>query len=271
MNSVNRNRFRPQLECLEDRALPSSFHGLGHVAANAAAASSAIVSTTNAAATTQRSITDFTSAQGTTSVFTPALPGLPDNVGWTTDATQDPGLFALIDYSGKQAEYLLSEYNIDLGTSVTGTITERPLEDGRVMVTVNLFTRNALAWASAYDPNVGFDPNAELLFGYRAEDLVADPSLTPALVDSHLQVVFISEAGAPMPDLVDAFILGNTPEGVELVSISFRTSGAGTVHDPAGDTEGRLVVSQSGVLFRGGAHFNGARGDGFPADQISIH
>ena len=92
-------------------------------------------------------------------------------------------------------------------------------------------------------------------------------SLTP-----NLQVVFInSSRGAPLPDLVNAFILGNAVPGVELVSLSFRAHAAGVVHDPSGqqpDQQGTLVVSQTGVLARGGGHF--VSDFGFAAEVVKI-
>src|SRR5262249_13742843 len=120
-------------------------------------------------------------------------------------------------------------------------------------------------------PNVNSSATP-LLFGYRAQDLVANPSLKPALASSHLHVVFDNTApGAPLPDLVDAFILGNAGPGVELVSLDFRANAKGVVHDPPGqvpDQQGTLVVSQTGVLGLGGGHFVGDFG--FSAEVISI-
>src|SRR5215475_2990982 len=94
-----RPRFVPQLEALEERAVPS---------------------------TVQRPIADFLSQQGTTHVFNTELPGLPDNVGATTATTVANGYFALIDYSGQDAAFLLAHYGIDLGTTTSGSVTERP-------------------------------------------------------------------------------------------------------------------------------------------------
>jgi hypothetical protein len=249
MSQRVRRRFVPQLEALEDRAVPS---------------------------TVQRPIADFLSQQGTTSVFNTEVPGLPDNIGVTTATTVINGTFALIDYSGKDAAFLSAHYGINLGTTVSGTVHERPLADGRAEVSVELDTSNALAWACVYNPNNPPDVNSSstpLVFGYRAQDLVANPGLKPALAKSHLQVVFDNTApGAPLPDLVNAFILGNAGPGVQLISISLRATAQGVVHDPTGqqpDQLGGLVVSQTGVLARGGGHFVGDFG--FAVEVISIH
>src|SRR5262249_14858834 len=147
-----------------------------------------------------------------------------------------------------------------------------PLTDGRAEVSVELDTKNVLAWASNNQPDVN-SSSTPLLFGYRAQDLVANPSLKPALAESHLQVMFDNTApGAPLPDLVNAFILGNASQGQELVSISFRATAQGVAHDPTGqqpDQQGTLVVSQTGVLFRG-ANDDSRHDFGFTAEVVSI-
>src|SRR5262249_28821994 len=129
MSQRNRSHYRPQVEALEERAVPSS-----------------------TAAAVQRPLADFLSQQGSTSVFNTELPGLPDNIAWTTARNVSNGHFALIDYSGKDAVFLLAHYGINLGTTVSGKLTERPLADGRAEVSVELDTRNALAWACPFNP-----------------------------------------------------------------------------------------------------------------------
>jgi hypothetical protein len=254
MSQRARHRFVPRLETLEGRAVPS---------------------------TVQRPIGDFVNHQGTTSVFNTEVPGLPDTIGWTPASTATNIYSALIDYAGRDAAFLAAHYGINLGTTVSGTVSERPLPDGRAEVSVELHTTNALAWASVNDYTNPPDINSSstpLVFGVRAQDLVAHPGLTPALAQSHFQVVFDNTApGAALPDLVDAFILGHAGPGVELISISFRATAQGVVHDPTGqqpDQQGTMVVSQTGVLARGNGHFfvgNDPFNPGFAAEVLSIH
>jgi hypothetical protein len=245
---------RPRLEALEERAVPSA---------------------------TTRPISDFINAQGTTSLFgpqsAPGVPaagfaGYPDNIGWVTSTATNlagNGRFARVDYSGKDAAFLSSHFGINLGTTESGTITERPLADGRAEVSVELDTKNALAWATTFSlSDTGYDSNntTPLLFGYRPQEVVA--GATPALATAHLHVVFDNTApGAPLPDLVNAFILGNTAPGQELVALSFRADARGVAHTPTGDQPGELVVSQTGVLFRGN-HY--VLDGGFTAEVVSI-
>jgi hypothetical protein len=128
-----------------------------------------------------------------------------------------------------------------------------------------LDAHNALAWASALD-GTNLNVDATLLFGHRAQDLVADPTLKPALANAHLQVVFDNTApGAPLPDLVNAFILGNKSQEQELVSISFRATATGTT--PTGELA-NLVVSQTGVLGRTPTPI---RDGGFTAEVVDVH
>ena len=70
-------------------------------------------------------------------------------------------------------------------------------------------------------PAINTDP---LELGYRAQDLVANPSLKPALSDAHFQITFQEQAGAPLPDLFQALTLGTAPPGLS-PRIPYRRSG----------------------------------------------
>lgn len=224
----------------------------------------------------QRPLSDFIGAQGITSVF---VPPVPDYVGWaTSSATSTVGLFALVDYAGLAAAWIDDSGGPSLGTSVTGQVHERPLADGRALVTVVLHTSRALTWAMPVDFATCCDfANDPLAFGYRPADLVGDPSLTPGLAEVHFQVVFKNTApGAPLPDLVDAFILGNALPGQEQVSISISAKAQGPLRAASGFDEGRpgrAVITEIGVLSRGlddPTRWPGARSDGFTVEQIDL-
>jgi hypothetical protein len=219
--------------------------------------------------TVQRPISDFVDAQGTTMVFTPPV---PDQEGWANAPTlsnKPPFRFALFDYAGLANEYLISHQYPSLGTTIDGTVTERPLANGRAEVSVILHTTNALTWAS--DPN--FDLNTSpTLFGDRVKEVLK--GATPALGDSVLQVKFNNTApGAPLPDLVNAFVLGNALPGQELTFISFRGTATGPLHaiavlGPEG-TPGLCLVIQTGLVAKLGG--NGRPGiDGFPAELVEL-
>jgi hypothetical protein len=220
-----------------------------------------------AAQSSQRPLSDFLSRQGTTELFTQPQ---DDQIGWSSPVSQSPVRWALFDYTNQAAEAGLA-----LGTTLQGSVLERPLPDGRAEVTVSLQTKNALAWVINVDPNgppTQYNTNP-LLLGYRAQDLLVDPSKRPALGDSQLNVVFRNPAlGAPLPDLVVCFVVSGCP-GVELISISFHGRATGPLHADAGlgptGALGEVIVTQTGVLFRG--PFRGATADGFPAERVELH
>src|SRR5262249_10943236 len=110
-----------------------------------------------------------------------------------------------------------------------------------------------------------------LLYGLRGTDLLANPSLTPSLSKCDMRVDFINPApGAPLPDLVTAFILGNALPGQELLAVMVNAGGSGTLHAPSGfpeGTPGRFTLINNGVLHASG---KGGTADGFPAEVVTI-
>jgi hypothetical protein len=216
------------------------------------------------ASAASRPFSDFLSTQGTTNVF---FPPTPDYIGWCGAAARPPARFALIDYAGLAATWLQQNGGPSLGTQVSGTVNEKILKDGRAEVTVNLTASRALTWATDC---VG-DLSGPLLFGYRAADLAANPALTPGLATLSMHVVFNNTApGASLPDLVNAFILGNAAPGQELLTLSFRADAAGPLRSNFGvpeGTPGKVIVSQTGNISIGP---RGANSDGFPAEKVEI-
>lgn len=224
----------------------------------------------------QRPLSDFLSTQGTTSIFNCCAPPVPDYVGWTRASDTPPSdqRLALVDYAGVANSWLIANGHPSLGTTFGGSINERPLPDGRAEVTVVLHTRNALAYLVPFDPGGPINQNQinPLFFGFRPQDLLADPAKEPALGESELLVVFKNTvAGAPLPDLVNLFVLGNVEQGQEPVFISFHANAMGNLRTASGFPEGspgQLRVSETGVLFRG--PFKGGTADGFPAESVEL-
>lgn len=216
-----------------------------------------------------RPLSDFLSAQGSTNIF---VPPVPDFIGWLSAFASPPVRFAAVDYAGLAAKYVQDNGGPALGTQLSGSVNERRLPDGRAEVIVNLDFTNALTWAFVFDPAGPIDQvaTAPLIFGYRAQDLVTNPGLTPGLSAGHLQAKFNNTApGAPLPDLV-SFILGSTAPGQELLSISFRSDGLGPLRTSFGvpdGTAGICVVTQTGLFM---TPFKGAVGDGFPAERVEV-
>ncbi len=180
------------------------------------------------------------------------VPPSPNLIAWT-----DPkGNTAMqMDYAGLQNAVLGGI----LGTTVSGSINERPLADGRAEVEVQLQTRNALTWAIQ-----GFDfANGPLLFGARLSDVLNGAN--PSLGDCTLYVKFINAApGAPLPDLVE--LLQCRVQDFEV--LSFYGQASGTL---ANGAPGRAQVTQTGLI--GTAFLTGFKGrlyDAFPAEKIVI-
>jgi hypothetical protein len=186
----------------------------------------------------QRPIDDFVNAQGTQAGSAPY-----DYVGWLSIADKQPILFAMVDYAGVTNKAL----GLGVGTTFSGSITERPLSDGRAEVVVTLQTKNALTLV--VDLDEVFDPyeyqctNCKVLFGTIGADVKDEAA--PALGDSFLQLVLKNTAiGAPLPDIFSAFVTGNTyQDGQELISVSFHAEASGLLSN---GEKGEVTIDQSG-------------------------
>jgi hypothetical protein len=153
---------------------------------------------------------------------------------------------------------------------MSGSITERPLADGRAEVRVILHTTNALTFA-VDDPEGTFDFTGPLLFGQRLEADPGNCGLPPAqaaLGNSHLNVTFTNTApGAQLPDLIQLLV---APEdGQQLLSLKFRGQASGLIPDEADGTPGRVEVTQTGLLSPP-LKSKPLNADGFPAEKIII-
>lgn len=208
-------------------------------------------------AAVQRPIEDFVDQQGTFCIPDGAggcfliVPPIENFIGWTDAMT---GIGASVDYAGLADDWAAGAF----GTETTGTVTERPLPDGRAEIHVRLRTENALTFVVAGGDFAG----GELLFGNRAPEVLAGAA--PALGESFLHVRFVNTApGDPLPDLIQLLI---APEpGQELKFIAFKANVSGPLPD---GTPGRVTVVQTGLFM---TPFKGAVADGFPAEFIKIH
>lgn len=231
------------------------------------------VSAGTLAKTVQRPISDFVSAQGITNYF---VPPVSDFMGWYKTG-DDRSLLASVDYAGVSDRYL----NGSLGTTFSGSVSERQLPDGRAEVSVNLHTRNTLMYIlDAQNWDFATDP---LLFGNRAHDV--KNGAAPARGDAHFEVVFINTApGAPLPDFMWALYGYWVPTfpllplkypwpGFELVSMRINASADGPLHAASGlgpyGTPGHGRVVQ--VNLRSQAQHHGAHGDQWPVENIDYH
>lgn len=226
----------------------------------------------------ERPLSDFLNAQGTTSNFWSPF---PDYLGWQNNSTlvSSSGKafqcrFAAIDYAGLSARYLKDHVGLDLGTTVSGSVHERLLADGRAEVSITLHTTNAVTFAQTCD---NYGPGNPSAFGEQQTDLLGNPYLEPGLSMVNFLLVFKNTApGAPLPDIVCLYGVTDCPAGFELVSLYMRANGSGPLHYSSGyqeGTPGHLVVTQTGI-FRS-APFTSPNSrisyDAFPAERVDWH
>jgi hypothetical protein len=218
--------------------------------------------------TMQRPIEDFLATQGTFCVDDGAggcflfVPPDPNFLGWTNDLDSAVILFAGVDYAG-----LANAYAPAHAPAISGTVTERPLADGRAEVTVLLHTKNANAWVIELD--LSGDVLAQIagrptLFGHRPADVLA--GAPQALADSLLHVVFINSApGASLPDLLQ---INGTPD-LKFLAFSARADGPLTAEFGVTEgTPGRCKITQTGLFMTQGQGL--ALQDAFPAENITL-
>lgn len=211
----------------------------------------------------QRPIEDWIEQQGTYCIPDGSdgcvlfVPPIENFLGFSDPGS---GRSASVDYAGLANDWIEAESggSTSFGTTFSGSITERPLSDGRAEVNVRLRTANALAWV-VDGSDYATDP---LLFGNRAPAVLAGAE--SALVSSHLTLRFINTSlGASLPDLIQLLV---APEdGQELRFIGFEANGEGPLADDGG--RGRLQIVQRGLLM---TSFQGAVSDGFPVEKILL-
>jgi hypothetical protein len=251
--SQRRFRFRPQLEAMEDRLCPSS--------------------------TVVLPISAFLAQQGHDSVFTPPV---RDQEAWS-NSVFDPGTGIptrdlLVDYTGQEAQFLLA-HGINLHTSVSGFVTETPIAGTNLMeVTVNLEATNALTWVANIanvNPNQPDGANtAPIELGYRAQELVDNPSLPPALSSVQFQLTWQQQAGTTLPDLArlnENFALYAPPEfSFERFDVQSYGTGVLRAATTVGTPGQTAIVFTSQVADLTNPNLPGTLGDGFWHEGIDI-
>jgi hypothetical protein len=184
------------------------------------------------AATLTRPVEDFVEAQGSF--------GFGVIVGFYG---QEYSKVAVIDYAGQ----IYREVPIACGAPgpfepvYSGSVTERPLNDGRTMVHVKLHTSDAVTFVLDLT-------NGALIFGVGPCDAVN--GVPPTLGESHLDLKFITAdpPGSPMPDWVQ--LIAAPEPGQEIVQQLFVAHATGPLHEAFGveeGTPGRLKYTLKGI------------------------
>jgi hypothetical protein len=141
---------------------------------------------------------------------------------------------------------------VNVGTTTSGTVTVRPLADGRAEVAVELFTHNALTWVTLC-PSLATltfcDPFAPpVLFGHQDAALLAGAA--PALAENFFHTKFIiTSPDAPLPDFAQTAFAPQPGQMVESVGDVLQATGpleqAFGVPD---GTPGKAQMTQVGLI-----------------------
>ncbi len=164
----------------------------------------------------KRSLSEFLAAQGTYCIpvgeggCLTFLDPLPNFLGLTDE---NRNRCAIVDYAGIAHRWLktASGGDIDLGTSISGSVKEVALIDRRAEITVHLDITNALIFTLA-----GCDaPESPAEFGRRVPEILAggNPALGTARVDFRL---IVAAPGLPLPDLFQVQIFPQSGQELEL-------------------------------------------------------
>lgn len=217
------------------------------------------------------SIEDYLAAQGSTVFY---MPPTADYWGWTAPApgVKTPassyvgGNEGSCDYANISGQWLADNGGPDLGTTVTGSVTKRKLDDGRILVQVETHTANALSFGLRIEAgpygNFATDP---LVFGARPVDVLE--GATPAIGECHASFSW-KQSDGPLVDMNHGW---DQDPNFEIVKFSFRATAVGPLTSeselgPDG-TPGKMIISQTG-FFR--TSFKGATADAFPAEYVEF-
>ncbi|MAE66247.1 MAG: hypothetical protein CMJ18_18405 [Phycisphaeraceae bacterium] len=226
----------------------------------------------------QRDISEFVDAQGTfcwpdgSGGCVQFVSPIENFLGWLAP---DNDFAASVDYAGLADRYLEDQDAETIGTTFRGSVTERPLADGRAEIHIRLHTNDALSWVADGNDFGG----GNLLMGARGGDLLnPDGTLNlddAAFGDSTLHAVIVNaKVGDPLPDLMglifDLFVNPQPGEVREIRKISFHASASGPLRAAFGveeGTPGRLTVGQTNVDSEG---MGKGVEDGFPAELVKL-
>jgi hypothetical protein len=188
-------------------------------------------------------------------------PPLQNFFGWTDPSSNFNALF---EYLGNADRYLQeqSDGEISLGTVISGTVSERPLADGRALLHVKIKAQNILAWVTDID-DYYLDP---LVFGHRVDEVLA--GAPPAIGDLQFMTkVIVAEQNAPLPDLFGLYFF---PEpGQEVVHVTVSMSATGVFHEGSGFPEGTVGTVRAQQVFpsRPDSDLFGS----WPVERIDFH
>ena len=214
----------------------------------------------------QRNLQEWLDAQGT--FFPGALFGFYNNPDVNGDGVDDgPRYIVFWDYAGLLSRpgspgYVDSGNN--LGPSITGKVTERPIGGGMAEVTVSLNINDALITVDKFDGGVV----GPIVFGHSETDVAAGSA--PALANARLIFKFTNPVGGPLLDLIQTYF------DFELYSFTMVLGAEGPLtaaFDPAVQegTPGALHWGKPGLLSSpANAHADNGAASLFPHDTFRL-
>ncbi len=184
---------------------------------------------------TRRPIEEFVAAQPKYCL----LPGNPNNCpntlpGIDLASFYDPttGNAIVLDYPGIAAAYLAANGGPDLGTTFSGTVTERVLNDGRAEIDVVLRTEHALAFVEDINTPVF---GSVIRLGATPTQVLAGAPV--ALGSSTLRLTYVAPAPG-MPLVAVSQVAYFETDRYKLLRLSFFAEAEGVLHAASGYPEG---------------------------------
>ncbi|HEX6127788.1 MAG TPA: hypothetical protein VF071_02080 [Candidatus Limnocylindria bacterium] len=176
----------------------------------------------------------------------------------------DSGEQYLADMDGRVAMWVTANGGAAHMPSISGSVHERLLPDGRALVKINLRFNEAITYVWRDENNFEDFPEGPELFGYRASE-IADGA-DPVLGDGWFSISFINPVpGGPLPELGQ--LAFEPDEGQEVIDVSFHAAARGPLREASGWTEGtygQAATQQIGV-------FQGRTPDGYPVEWVTLH
>jgi hypothetical protein len=213
------------------------------------------------AQTMQRPIGDWLAAQGQGYGYALDFPA--DYLAFTG---RDPGnpnaeidKLIVVDYAGIDAAVVdeLSEGAVLLYPQISGSVTERVLQDGRTEVHIRLQAGDALTYV--------LDLNSwDVIFG--ANPVATAQGAEPGLGQTSLQVKYIVDRapGETMEDVMEVIFFGSG----DLTFVSYQAVAFGPLADGSPGTASSTQTAPISAAIRNG--FKGGLSDGFPVEMIRV-
>lgn len=141
---------------------------------------------------------------------------------------QRQGMTMAIDYAGIAGRWA-EQRGVKNNAQISGSVSEKILDDGSAVVTVQLTGSGVSSYATG-GPNL----QGPVFFGVQPQ-MMLDPAANVASGDLRMTITFLSRPGHPLPDLIQ--LIRAPRDGQRLLGINFDYNGRGAYY--AGSPEGK--------------------------------